>query len=104
MRNLLDKSSIAQSLDGTRLMGSLPVPDAAKLVRLECSRKTHIRDRETSLLARSQRINNEGTQQKKRGAKAPRFTDWLDTRRPQLAACAGMSRWRFMTILLSAPR
>src|SRR6266487_1482556 len=55
MRNLLDKSSIAQSLDGTRLMGSLLFPGAVKLVRLAYSRKAHIRDRETSMPARSQR-------------------------------------------------
>ena len=33
MRNLLDKSSIAQSLDGTRLMGSSAFPRKRKLVR-----------------------------------------------------------------------
>jgi hypothetical protein len=31
MRNLLDKSSAAQSLDGSRLTGSLLVPDSTRL-------------------------------------------------------------------------
>src|ERR1700676_4341381 len=37
-------SSVAQSLDGDRLMGSLHVPSIVKLIRREHSRKTRIRD------------------------------------------------------------
>ena len=46
-------SSVAQSLDGDRLMGSLHVPSAIKLVRRERSRKTQIRSHARSMPARS---------------------------------------------------
>lgn len=46
---------------------------------------------------------NPGAGTQKRGAEGAALRN-IDCWRPQLAATAGMSRWRFMTILLSAPR
>src|SRR6185437_15004036 len=44
MRNRLDTSSVAQSLDGDRLKGSLQVPVVSKLTKPDARRKTWSRE------------------------------------------------------------